>query len=100
MRVSANDPLAVMKRGVKQLQDVEKSRKDWMAEREKELQELKSLEQENSSSSRRKRRKRRRHGDDFDDLDEFSLDNSSREHQSQDRHHKRHPQRYHSKSRH
>lgn len=99
MRVNANDPLAVMKRGVKQLRDVEKSRKDWKAERERELQELKSLEQENSSS-RRKRKKRRRHGDDFDDLDQFSLDNSSREHQSQGRHHKLHRHRHHSKSQH
>ncbi len=103
MRVEANDPLAVMKRGVKQLREVEKSRRDWMAERESELQELQSLEQEDSSG-RRKHKKRRRHENDFDDLDGFSLDNSPREHQSQNRHHKPHPHRHrhhhHSKSRH
>ncbi len=101
MRVDANDPLAVMKRGVKQLREVEKSRKDWIAERERELQELQSLEQENSSGRRKpKKRQRQRYGDDLDDLDGFSLDNSSREHQSQERHHKPHPHKHHSKSRH
>ncbi|KAF7512813.1 hypothetical protein GJ744_011916 [Endocarpon pusillum] len=99
MRVNANDPLAVMKRGVKQLRDTEKSRKDWKAERERELQELKSLQQEDSSG-RSRRKKRRRRGNDFDDFDKFNLDNSPREHQGQDRHYKLQRHRHHSRSRH
>jgi ADP-ribose pyrophosphatase YjhB (NUDIX family) len=36
-RIVAYDPLGAIKRGVEQLRDVEKSRKDWMSEREREM---------------------------------------------------------------
>lgn len=64
IRADASDPLAMMKRGVKQLRDVEKSRKNWLAEREGELRDLEALEM--SRQSERKHRKRRRHRHDSD----------------------------------
>jgi N-terminal domain of CBF1 interacting co-repressor CIR len=72
MRTNANDPLAAMKKGIKQLRDVEKSRKDWLAERNKEMQELEPLEK--SRPSNRRHRRRRRDEDDSRSLDDFSLD--------------------------
>lgn len=86
MRADANDPLAMMKRGVKQLRDVERSRKDWLAEREGELQELEAMEI--SRQSERRRRKRRRHKHDSDDLEGFSLDSPLNGHGKEDRHHR------------
>lgn len=94
-RVNANDPLAAMKRGVKQLRDVEKSRKGWVAERERELRELEALEQ--SRSSRTRRQKRRRQGNDSDDLEGFSLD--SKDDRRVDKHHKPRSHRHDSDSR-
>jgi N-terminal domain of CBF1 interacting co-repressor CIR len=75
-RIVANDPLAAMKRGVKQLRDVEKSRKDWTTEREREMRDLKELEQARRSSTRH--RKRRQRKDDSDSLEDLRLDNSSK----------------------
>ncbi|KMU82714.1 hypothetical protein CIHG_00495 [Coccidioides immitis H538.4] len=56
MRIDANDPLAAMKMGVRQLRDVEKERKEWEEERKKELKALKGADKE----SRRRRRRRSR----------------------------------------
>jgi hypothetical protein len=85
-RANANDPLAAMKRGVKQLREVEKSRKEWIAERERELRELKALEQ--STGSRTRRSKRDGRANDSFDLESFSLD--SKEDRRQDQNHKHH----------
>lgn len=82
-RANANDPLAAMKRGVKQLREVEKSRKEWIAERERELQELKDLERSRCSRTRRSKRDRR--ANESNDLESFSLD--SKEDGSKDKGH-------------
>ncbi|KAF3491199.1 homocitrate synthase [Arthroderma uncinatum] len=69
MRLSTNDPLAAMKKGVKQLRDVEKERTKWAEEKERELRALKKEEKER----RRRRRRRRSRGSD-ESLDGFRLD--------------------------
>ncbi|KAM5475691.1 hypothetical protein MauCBS54593_001383 [Microsporum audouinii] len=69
MRLATNDPLAAMKRGVKQLREVEKERTKWVEERERELRALKRDEKE-----KRRRRRHRSNGDSDDSLDGFRLD--------------------------
>ncbi|KAL4949446.1 hypothetical protein BDW69DRAFT_174465 [Aspergillus filifer] len=68
-RMDANDPLAAMKRGVRQLKSVEEERKKWNAERKRELDALKLAEE--SRSRHRRRRSRSRDG-----LEDFELDGS------------------------
>lgn len=53
-RLMAADPLAAMKRGVKQLREIEKQRAAWREERERDLNEVEEL------ARRREHRKRRR----------------------------------------
>ncbi|KLJ07529.1 hypothetical protein EMPG_16981 [Blastomyces silverae] len=80
VRTDMSDPLAAMKRGVRQLRDVEKERKKWEEERRRELTALKKEEERrerrDSSRHRRERRRRRRRGSDssLDSLEGFSLD--------------------------
>ena len=82
-RVVDNDPLAFMKKGAAQVRQVERERKLWREEKERELREL-------ADAERRKKRKRRR---DDDELESFTLDgpekNSSRRH-DKERHKHRH----------
>ncbi|OAT06811.1 hypothetical protein BDBG_02965 [Blastomyces gilchristii SLH14081] len=78
-RTDMNDPLAAMKRGVRQLREVEKERKKWEEERRRELKALKEEERRergDSSRHRRERRRRRRRGSDgsLDSLEGFRLD--------------------------
>lgn len=71
-RVAASDPLAAMRQGAAQVRRVERERKLWQEERDKEMVGLLKAEQE-----RKERRKRRRRNDDYgseDDLEGFSLD--------------------------
>lgn len=53
-RLMAADPLAAMKRGVKQLREIEKQRAAWREQRERDLNEVEEL------ARRREHRKRRR----------------------------------------
>lgn len=71
-RVDANDPLAAIKKGVKQLRAAETQRKIWMDQREKDLYEVEDLA--------RKERKRRRGPADTDDdsVEGFDLDQGYR----------------------
>jgi hypothetical protein len=69
-RIVSSDPLAAMRQGAAQVRQVERERKHWLAEREKELQELREAE-------KRRKRHRRRHEDDPDDLEGFRLDELS-----------------------
>ncbi|KAE8377244.1 hypothetical protein BDV26DRAFT_293330 [Aspergillus bertholletiae] len=55
-RVDANDPLAAMKKGVRQLKSVEQERRKWDEERRREMEVLKQEEK------RRSRHRRRRTG--------------------------------------
>ena len=84
-RAANDDPLAVIKKGVKQLHDVENRRQDWRAGRERELRELEGLQ--HSSRFKRTHRKRRREKTDSDILENFSLDSSAKVHKNGDRHH-------------
>ena len=98
-RINLSDPLAMMKKGVKQLKESEKQREAWKAERDKET--FISI-----SSKRRRRRSRSRDSD--SSLEGFSLDNpparskddSSGRHRSQHgRHRHRHKHRSRSRER-
>ena len=65
IRVAADDPLAMMQKGVQGLRRVEKDRRKWREERERELTEMAEAE--------RRRHTRKRQGSD-DDLNGFRLD--------------------------
>lgn len=54
-RLTANDPLSAMKRGVEGLREVEKERNHWKEERDRDIQEL--IDSERPSRSSRKKRK-------------------------------------------
>ncbi|KKZ65137.1 hypothetical protein EMCG_09003 [[Emmonsia] crescens] len=79
-RIDTSDPLAVMKKGVRQLRDVEKDRKRWEEERRRELKAMKEeaerKERRESNRHRREKRRRRRRGSDNsrDTLEGFTLD--------------------------
>jgi hypothetical protein len=77
-RVAANDPLAAMRQGAAQVRKVERERKKWQEERDREMVELLKAEQERRG---RREMKRRRKGNDYvsvfgedDGLEGFSLD--------------------------
>lgn len=101
-RMDANDPLAAMKKGVRQLRTVENERKKWNEERSRELEALKEADR---SQSRHYRRKRSPSVSD-DSLEGFRLDASpdrprddkDRENSSR-RHHRRHHKRDRSRDR-
>lgn len=95
-RMDANDPLAAMKKGVRQLKSVELERKKWNEERSRELEALKADERRHS------RHRRRRRSD--DSLDGFKLDASSNDREndrhlrSSHRHHRHHREKSHDRS--
>lgn len=66
-RIATNDPLAAMRKGVKQLRENEKQRKEWIEQRERDLYEVERL----ASQSKRKARSK---SDEEGSLDGFSLD--------------------------
>ena len=70
MRVAADDPLAMIQKGVTDLRKVERERKKWKEEREKEIKEL--IDSERKSEKREKRKRRRSSKDDR--LEGFCLD--------------------------
>ncbi|KAI4173539.1 MAG: hypothetical protein LQ343_002877 [Gyalolechia ehrenbergii] len=55
LKVAADDPMAMMQRGVSQLRQVEKERKEWREERDRETRDLDSLR------IRRRQRSHRKH---------------------------------------
>ena len=100
-RLNASDPLAAMKRGVNTLHENEKARKEWMQQRERDLQEVELLAKKHRHEERQ-RKKRRGNDDDKDSLDDFDLDlgypksngskqdRNSESHAQRHRHHHRH----------
>ncbi|KAJ1338562.1 N-terminal domain of CBF1 interacting co-repressor CIR [Microdochium nivale] len=84
LRVEANDPLAMMKRGAAKVREVEKERQNENEEREREAKALRREE-------RKRQKRRRRHGDkndlegDEEPFDEFSLDQTHPAHNSEQR---------------
>ncbi|KAJ6093329.1 hypothetical protein N7486_008618 [Penicillium sp. IBT 16267x] len=101
-RMDANDPLAAMKRGVRQLRATEQERKRWNEEKKKELEALKSDQGSRDRSSHYRRRRSRS----ADSLEGFKLDERAakdrdeKEHRSSRRHHHRHHHRDRSRDRH
>lgn len=104
-RLAADDPLAIIQKGVSGLREVERERKKWKAEKEHETRELIREERRRS----RKRRSHHRHvtdgdDDDDDDLETFSLEapamaeSWSSTHES--RHHRPHRHRHHERDKH
>lgn len=89
-RMDSNDPLAAMKRGVRQLRATEQERKRWNEEKQKELEALRSEERHRS------RHRLRRRSRSTNSLEGFSLDaptaknRDEREHRSSGRHHRHH----------
>lgn len=67
-RMDANDPLAAIKKGVRQLRQAETQRKEWMEQRERDLGEVEEL------ARRDRRQRKRRRSSDKDSLDGFDLD--------------------------
>lgn len=95
-RIDANDPLASMKKGVRQLKAVEQQRKEWKEERSRELEALK-IEESRRSNHRRRRRSVSRTPESEDSLEGFRLDSPQDKHRedkdrrrSSDRHHRHH----------
>ena len=92
-RMDANDPLAAMRKGVKQLRTVEQERKRWNDERSRELEALKAEDRERSRRHRR-RPSPSRGSISENSLERFKLDaspNRQRDGRSSHRHHHRHP---------
>lgn len=73
-RLDANDPLAAIKRGVRQLKSVELERKKWNQERKRELDALKAAEKQRSRYRRRRSTSRSKASESGDSLENFSLD--------------------------
>ncbi|KAL8896361.1 MAG: hypothetical protein Q9207_007740 [Kuettlingeria erythrocarpa] len=87
IRVAADDPMAAIQKGVTQLRQVERERKQWREERDRETRSL-------ADANRRSRRKTKRKHED-DGLEGFSLDapsadDSKASHQRPHRHRHRH----------
>ncbi|OJJ44270.1 hypothetical protein ASPZODRAFT_168566 [Penicilliopsis zonata CBS 506.65] len=81
-RLDSNDPLAAMKKGVRQLQAVEKARKQWNEDRLIEMKRLQTdaySDQHRSSRQHRRRRERSRPREPDSDgsLENFKLDEAS-----------------------
>ena len=101
-RLSANDPLAAMKRGVRQLKEVERERNKWQKERKRELEMLKidGGREKNLGQSQQRPSELRSH-EPNDSLEGFSLDEmpeeTSREKERQKRHspHHHHHRKHH-----
>ncbi|OJJ39380.1 hypothetical protein ASPWEDRAFT_371493 [Aspergillus wentii DTO 134E9] len=80
-RMDANDPLAAMRKGVRQLKSVEQERKRWNDERYRELSSLRETEKQQSHYHRRRRRRSRSRSPASDDsLEGFKLDGSPDSH--------------------
>jgi hypothetical protein len=73
-RLDANDPLAAIKRGVRQLKSVELERKNWNQERKRELDALKEAERHRAHHRRRRSRSGSKASDSGNSLENFSLD--------------------------
>lgn len=89
-RLDSNDPLAAMKRGVRQLRATEQERKRWNEEKQKELEALKSDERHRSRHYSKRRSRS------FDSLEGYKLDapatkpHDQQEHRNSGRHHRHH----------
>ena len=85
MKLVADDPMAIIKKGVSDLRHVERERKKWQAERKREMRELKEVERRHD-----RKKLRRREEDDLDDLNDFTLDGRPRDSEHKNSHLHRH----------
>ena len=74
-RMDANDPLAAIKRGTRQLKQVEADKRSWRAQRERGLGEVEEIA---LKEHKHRRHRRRRHSDDGS-LEDFNLDDGYKE---------------------
>ncbi|KAF7136871.1 hypothetical protein CNMCM5793_006486 [Aspergillus hiratsukae] len=98
-RVDANDPLAAIKRGVRQLKSVELERKKWNQERKRELDALKAAEKQRSRHRRRRSTSRSKASESGDSLENFSLDAPDKHQDKKSRSSHRHRSHHREKSR-
>lgn len=96
-RMDANDPLATMRKGVRQLKTVEQERRKWNEERSRELEELKSA-QRRESRHRPRRPSISQGSDSGGSIEGFRLDASPGGHR-EDRRRKRISRHYRERSR-
>lgn len=90
-RMDANDPLAAMRKGVRQLKSVEQERRKWNEERSRELDALRAAEKERPRHRRRRSRSE-------DSLEGFKID-ASPERRREDKDRKSHRRHRHSRDR-
>lgn len=83
MRLVSDDPMATIQKGVTELRQVERERRRWKEERDRELQAM--MEAERSQD-----RKKRHREQDIDDLEGFSLDASATDRAGDQSHRHRH----------
>ncbi|KAL8655192.1 MAG: hypothetical protein Q9226_003152, partial [Calogaya cf. arnoldii] len=91
MRIVADDPMASIQKGVSQLRQVERERKHWLQEKQRETEELAEIQR------RRKRKSRRK--EDIEEIEKFSLDASADVYKHDDNHTARHRHRHKHKNR-
>ena len=98
MRIAANDPLAAIQRGVAGVREVERERQKWKEEKNREIREIEEAE--------RRRRKRKKRSSKDDDLESFSLNDTTKDDKQRRHHHRgdredssRHSHRHRSRSR-
>jgi hypothetical protein len=99
-RIDASDPLAAIKKGVKQTREAELRREEWRQQRERDMVEIEEL-------ARKERKRRRRREPSEDNLDGFDLDQGYRNvhdegerHRSHRAHSHGHPHSHHPRHRH
>ncbi|KAL8775653.1 MAG: hypothetical protein Q9209_000149, partial [Squamulea sp. 1 TL-2023] len=90
MRVAADDPMATIQKGVSQLRQVERERKQWVQEKQRETEELAELQR------RRKRKSKKNHDDEA--IQGLNLDMPADAHDHDDNYRSRH--RHHHQHRH
>ena len=101
-RLNAIDPLAAMKKGVNTLRENEMARREWMQQRERDLQEVEKLARKHKHERKHRKKKEGKY-DEHDSLDEFNLDDvytrskdlenehdPNKEHERRHRHRHRH----------
>ncbi|KAI4216341.1 MAG: hypothetical protein LQ351_001351 [Letrouitia transgressa] len=72
MRISAEDPMVAMRKGVAQLREYEKEKARWREEQMNEMLEIKRM-------AKRDRKRKKRNEDDEESLERFSLDDPPKE---------------------
>lgn len=83
MRLVSDDPMAVIQKGVSELRQVERERRRWKEERDRELRDMVEAE-------KRQERKKRRRTNDMDELEGFDLNVTKKDENGNASHRHRH----------